>query len=207
MVDVKNLENQVKFQTLALEKSLALQESMKEFKTSLLKDENYLLGLIQELKVKTKMSELSPLLLSFVEWCKIYLSSTIYQMFLGNDSGYEFYNQIRKLHRLMPYAVMGQILRLTNPMGMVKAMIDLFMAQPFGSQSLLQTMFSTVLSDDLRNQEKVIHELEARLLEKSEKSAEVIQCLKAVIFDNEQKNMWTWKVYKKNPGLLPRPYH
>lgn len=187
MVDVKNLENQVKFQTLALEKSLALQESMKEFKTSLLKDENYLLGLIQELKVKTKMSELSPLLLSFVEWCKIYLSSTIYQMFLGNDSGYEFYNQIRKLHRLMPYAVMGQILRLTNPMGMVKAMIDLFMAQPFGSQSLLQTMFSTVLSDDLRNQEKVIHELEARLLEKSEKSAEVIECLKAVIFDNEQK--------------------
>lgn len=187
MVDVKNLENQVKFQRLALEKSLALQESMKEFKTSLLKDENYLLGLMQELKVKTKMSELSPLLLSFVEWCKIYLSSTIYQMFLGNDSGYEFYNQIKKLHRLMPYMVMGQILRLTNPMGMMKAMIDLFMAQPFGTQSLLQTMFSTVLSDDLKNQEKVIHELEAKIMEKSALSAEVVQCLKAVIFDNEDK--------------------
>lgn len=187
MVDVKNLENQVKFQRLALEKSLALQASMKEFKTSLLKNEDYLLSLVQELKEKTKIHELSPLLLSFVEWCKIYLSSTIYQMFLGNDGGYEFYNQVKRLHRLMPYAVMGQILRLTNPMGMMKAMIDLFMAQPFGSQSLLQTMFSTVLSDDLKNQEKVIQELEFKLVKNSVASVEIIKCLKAVVFDNDDK--------------------
>lgn len=184
-VDVRNLEIQVKFQKLALEKSLNLQESMKEFKTSLLRDEGYLLGLMQELKVKTRMRDLSPLLLSFVEWCKIYLSSTIYQIFLGNDSGYEFYNQVKKLHRLMPYAVMGQILKLTNPMAIMKAMIDLFMAQPFGSQSLLQTMFATILSDDLRNQEKVIQELEAKITEGSELNVEIVQCLKAVIFDND----------------------
>ncbi|QLQ78825.1 hypothetical protein HG537_0B01730 [Torulaspora globosa] len=185
LVDVRNLEIQVKFQKLALEKSLKLQESMKEFKTSLLRDEGYLLSLMQELKVKTRMRDLSPLLLSFVEWCKIYVSSTIYQMFLGNDGGYELFNQVRKLHRLMPYAVMGQILKLTNPMGIMKAMIDLFMAQPFGSQSLLQTMFATVLSDDLRNQEKVIQELEAKIIEVSALNAEIIKCLKAVIFEND----------------------
>lgn len=185
LVDVRNLEIQVKFQKLALEKSLKLQESMKEFKTSLLRDEGYLLSLMQELKVKTSMRDLSPMLLSFVEWCKIYVSSTIYQMFLGNDSGYEFFNQIKRLHKLMPYAVMGQILKLTNPMGIMKAMIDLFMAQPFGSQSLLQTMFSTVLSDDLRNQEKVIQELEGKIIEGSAINAEIVKCLKAVIFEND----------------------
>lgn len=185
MVDVSNLENQVRFQKLALEKSLELQEAMKEFKTSLLKDENYLLGLVQEIKEKTKMKDLSPLLLSFVEWCKIYLSSTIYQIFLGNDSGYEFYTQVKRLHRLMPYSVMGQIMRFTNPMGIMKAMIELFMAQPFGSQSLLQTMFSTILSDDLKSQEKIIQELERKALHDAKLSLEVIQCLKKTVFKNE----------------------
>lgn len=185
MVDVTNLENQVRFQKLALEKSLELQDAMKEFKTSLLKDENYLLGLVQEIKEKSKMKDLSPLLLSFVEWCKIYLSSTIYQIFLGNDSGYEFYTQVKRLHRLMPYSVMGQIMRFTNPMGIMKAMIELFMAQPFGSQSLLQTMFSTILSDDLKSQEKIIQELERKALQDAKLSLEVIQCLKNTVFKNE----------------------
>lgn len=185
LVDVSNLENQVKFQKLALTKSVELQDAMKEFKTSLLKDDSYLLSLFGEFKVKTKVSELSPLLQSFVEWCKVYVSSTIYQVFLGDDGGYEFYTQVKRLHKLMPYSIMAQIMRFTNPMGIMKGMMDLFMAQPFGGQSLLQTMFSTVLADDLRGQEKTIHELEHRILNEADDAQDVIQCLKKCIFDNE----------------------
>lgn len=185
MVDVANLENQVRFQKLALKRSLELQDAMKEFKTSLLKSEDYLLSLVGEFKVKTIVSELSPLLQSFVEWCKVYLSSTIYQVFLGNDSGYEFYTQIKRLHKLMPYSMMAQIMRFTNPMGIMKGMMDLFMAQPFGGQSLLQTMFSTILSDDLRGQEKIIHDLEHKILNESNEALDIMECLKKSVFKNE----------------------
>lgn len=189
MVDVTNLENQVQFQRLALEKTLQLRESMKEFKTSLLRDENYLLGFIQELKQKTRVEDLSPMLFSFVEWCKIYISSTIYQMFLGNDSGYEFFTQVKRLNRLVPYSVMAQIMRFTNPMGIMKAIMDLFMAQPFGSQSLLQSMFSTVLSDDLKSQEKTIQKLEQNMFQEASMSLEVVECLKSCVFKNENSEV------------------
>ena len=144
LIDVSNLENQIRFQQMALEKSLKLQDSMKDFKTSLLKDEKYLMSLLVEIKDNTKVEDLSPLLQDFVEWCKIYISSMIYQMFLGNDNSYELYTQIRRLHKLMPYTVMGQIMKFTNPIAIMRGMIELFMAQPFGGHSLLQTMFSTI---------------------------------------------------------------
>lgn len=205
LVDISNLETQVRFQKLALKRSIELQDAMKELKTSLLKDENYLLGLVGELKVKTKVSELSPLLRSFVEWCKVYLSSTIYQVFLGNDSGYEFYTQIKRLHKLMPYTMMAQIMRFTNPMGMMKAMIDLFMAQPFGGQSLLQTMFSTILSDDLKGQEKITHELEQKILHDSYGSLDVIECLKKSVFKNENGQIVDMKLVHEESDSMGMP--
>lgn len=205
-VDITNLENQVQFQKLALEKTLQLRESMKALKTSVLKDEKYLLSFIQELKEKTKVVDLSPLLFSFVEWCKIYVSSTIYQVFLGNDSGYEFFTQIKRLNRLVPYSVMGQIMRFTNPIGIMKAMMDLFMAQPFGSQSLLQTMFSTVLSDDLKSQEKVIQALEQKMQQETSLSSEVIKCLKDCVFKNENDEIISMEAVHKESAETTVPF-
>ncbi|CCF59477.1 hypothetical protein KAFR_0H00680 [Kazachstania africana CBS 2517] len=188
LVDINNLENQLKFQRLALEKSLKLQDSMKEFKASLLKDDAYLLSLMVELKTKNKISELSALPRGFIEWSKIYLSSIIYQLFLGNDNSYGFYTQIRRLHKLMPYKIMEQIMRFTNPMIIMKNMMDLFMAQPFGGQSLLQTMFSTILTDDLKSQKHIIKKLEDNILKNddAEYARLIITCLKNTIFQIEK---------------------
>lgn len=185
LVDINNLTNQLTFQKLALQKSLALQNSMKDFKTSLLKDEEYILILVNELKVKTSIQELSPLLQTFIEWFKIYLASMIYQLFLGNDNSYGFYTQVRKLHRLMPYTMMGQIMRFTNPMAMMKGMIDLFLAQPFGNYSLLQTMFSTILTEDLKSQTRVIKKLEAVIVKESKSASQVIKCLKKFVDEDQ----------------------
>ncbi|CAI4053937.1 Lec1p SKDI_16G3550 [Saccharomyces kudriavzevii IFO 1802] len=188
LIDVSNLENQILFQQMALEKSLKLQDSMKNFKTSLLKDEKYLMSLLGEIKKNTKVENLSPLLQDFVEWCKIYISSMIYQMFLGNDNSYEFYTQIRRLHKLMPYTVMGQIMKFTNPIAVMRGMIELFMAQPFGGHSLLQTMFSTILTDDLKTQKLVIKELEKKIAEMDPGAPIVIRCLKDFIFNVDTKD-------------------
>ena len=184
LIDVSNLENQIRFQQMALEKSLKLQDSMKDFKTSLLKDEKYLMRLLGEIKDNTKVEDLSPLLQDFVEWCKIYISSMIYQMFLGNDNSYELYTQVRRLHKLMPYTVMGQIMKFTNPIAIMRGMIELFMAQPFGGHSLLQTMFSTILTDDLKTQKVAIKELESKIAEMDPGAPVVIKCLKDFVFNN-----------------------
>ncbi|CUS22021.1 LAQU0S04e06370g1_1 [Lachancea quebecensis] len=184
-VDVVNLENQIAFQKLAFEQTLQLQNAMKEFKTSVLEDEDYLLKLFQEIKVKDSVEQLSPTLKGFMGWCRINLSATIYQTFLGNDGGYELFTQVKRLHRLLPYTVMIQILKITNPMAIMKGMMDLFMARPFGGNSLLQNMFSSVLSDDLKSQLKLAKELEDSAAKESNYGSEMSKVLASAIFDNE----------------------
>ena len=189
-IDISNLETQMKFQRLALERSLKLQESMKDFKTNLLKDDNYLLGLAHEIKEKTSIKDLSPIFQDFIEWFKIYFASLVFQTFIGNDNSYGFYTQIRRLHKLMPYTMMEQIVRFTNPMAMVKGLIDLFMAQPpqllGGGQSLLQSMFSTILTDDLRTYKTRVKDQESLIVKESNDTAgakAVIKCLKWFVLD------------------------
>jgi hypothetical protein len=38
----------------------------------------------------------------------------------------------------MPYFVLKGILKISNPMAMIRGVLDLFLARPFGGQSLLQ---------------------------------------------------------------------
>lgn len=192
--DISNLETQLNFQKLALEKSLVLQDSMKEFKAKLLKDDSYLLDLANELKEKTSITELSPIFQDFIEWFKIYFSSLIFQTFIGNDNSYGLYTQIRRLHKLMPYTMMEQIVRFTNPMAIMKGMIDLFMAQPpqllGGGQSLLQTMFSTILTDDLRVYKARVKDLEDLVLQECpDKIAakSIMKCLKEYVLEKSGK--------------------
>lgn len=205
LMDVTNLENQIGFQKLAFERSLELQESMKSFKTSVLKDSKFLLALFQEVREKDKVEQLSPTLTSFFEWCKIQLSATIYQLFLGNDDSYEFYMHIRRLHRLMPYSVMVQILKFTNPMAIMKGMMDLFMAQPFGGYSLLQTMFSTVLNDDLKSQLKTIGELENAISKESSFGSQIIVALAKAIFENEHGEFVDMEQIHEDSKLMSMP--
>jgi hypothetical protein len=54
------------------------------------------------------------------------------------------------MHGLMPYFVMRGILKISNPIAMIRAFLDLFLARPFGQSSLLQRMFSSGLQDEVR---------------------------------------------------------
>ncbi|SCU97201.1 LAFA_0G10308g1_1 [Lachancea sp. 'fantastica'] len=184
-VDLANLQNEVAFQKLAFEQTLELQTAMKEFKTLILKDDQYLIKLFREIKEKESVAELSPTLRSFMGWCRINLSATIYTTFLGSDGGYEIFTQVKRLHKLLPYTVMVQILKIANPMAMMKGMMDLFMARPFGGNSLLQTMFSSVLTDDLKSQLKLAKELEELIGSESKFGIEITQVLSKSIFENE----------------------
>ncbi|AGO10219.1 AaceriAEL320Wp [[Ashbya] aceris (nom. inval.)] len=186
LMDIYNLENQVKFQKMAFERTVKLQSSLKSLKSTILQDNNYIMRLFREFKQKEDPSDLSEPLRDFFEWCKIYISATTYQVFLGNDNCYDFYYHIRRLHKLMPYTIMSKIMKYTNPMSIMKTMMDLFMARPFGGQSLLQTIFSNILADDLKVQEKMIEDLEMYVTSESTHGSEVARVLQKCIFDNEQ---------------------
>ena len=212
-IDVKNFETQLMFQRMALEKALSLQDSIERFRTNLLKDEDFFLKLVQEIKVKTKISELSPVLQDFIDWFKIYVASIIYQLFLGNDNSYGFFKQIRMLHRLMPYTVMEQIVKFTNPISIMKGLIDLFMAQPpqfvKGGQSLLQTIFSTILGDDLKNQKKTVKELEELILKESSNATSntstMLSALRKCVFNKAQNNPFSVEEVRRDSESLGLP--
>ena len=54
------------------------------------------------------------------------------------------------MHGLMPYFMLRSVLRISNPVSMVRSVLDLFLARPFGSTSLLQKMFSSGLNEEAR---------------------------------------------------------
>lgn len=58
---------------------------------------------------------------------------------------------MKRMHGLMPYFMLRGILRISNPVAMIRSVLDLFLARPFGSSSLLQKMFSSGLNDEVKS--------------------------------------------------------
>ncbi|GAA5852283.1 hypothetical protein JCM9279_002489 [Rhodotorula babjevae] len=86
-----------------------------------------------------------------MEWARISLASTIYQLFLGSDNSSSVFSQMKRMHGIMPYFMLRGILRISNPVAMIRAVLDLFLARPFGSTSLLQKMFTSGLDTEVRD--------------------------------------------------------
>jgi hypothetical protein len=78
------------------------------------------------------------------------LASTIYQLFVGSDNSSDIFYQLKRIHGLMPYFMIRGVLRISNPVAMIRNLLDLFLARPFGQTSLIQRMFSSGLNDEVR---------------------------------------------------------
>jgi len=65
----------------------------------------------------------------------------------------------------MPYRAVAQILKLSNPLSMVKGVLDLFLAQPFGGKSLFQRILMVNLSEETKKMQKDIDDLETKIKE------------------------------------------
>lgn len=66
------------------------------------------------------------------------LASTVFQLFVAADGASETFAQLKRVHGLMPYFMLKGILKISNPVAMIRGILDLFLARPFGGQSLLQ---------------------------------------------------------------------
>jgi hypothetical protein len=119
--------------------------------------------LFKEIKEKDTIEGLSIQYRKFAEWLRIEVAAVIYHLFLAEDNSPEMFAQARRIHSLIPYSVLKNVIRLANPAAVMAGVLDIFLAQPFGSRSLMQRIFSLTLNDGIKSFQKSIDALEAKI--------------------------------------------
>lgn len=94
-------------------------------------------------------------------WFRV--AATIYHLFLAEDNSPELFAQAKRIHSLVPYTLMKNVIRIANPAAVMSSVLDLFLAQPFGARSLLQRIFSMTLNDGIKTFQKSIDALATKV--------------------------------------------
>ncbi|KAI1148648.1 hypothetical protein F4825DRAFT_464751 [Nemania diffusa] len=154
-VDNKRVEEQKEFFEIARKRAAELDVYMEQFRQDIV-ERNGLTKLLQEIKDKPAIPDLSLQYQKFAEWLRIEVAATIYHLFLAEDNSPELFAQLKRIHSLIPYTIMKNVIRIANPAAVMSGVLDLFLAQPFGSRSLLQRIFSMTLNDGIKTYQKSI---------------------------------------------------
>ncbi|KAF2682672.1 hypothetical protein K458DRAFT_390594 [Lentithecium fluviatile CBS 122367] len=157
-MDEKRIEEQKQFYEVARRRAAELDIHMEKFRREIV-EAHGLTHLFHEIKVKNKISELKPEYQKFAEWLRIEVAATIYHLFLAEDNSPELFAQAKRIHSLVPYTVLKNVIRIANPAAVMSGVLDLFLAQPLGARSLLQRMFSMAINDGVRSVQKAIDAL------------------------------------------------
>lgn len=126
-------------------------------------ESNGLTKLFKEIKEKKTIQDLSIQYQKFAEWLRIEVAATIYHLFLAEDNSPELFAQAKKIHSLIPYSVMKNVIRIANPAAVMSGLLDIFLAQPFGARSLMHRIFSMTLNDGIRSFQKSIDALAVKI--------------------------------------------
>ncbi|CAL1700646.1 unnamed protein product [Somion occarium] len=117
-----------------------------------------------------------------LEWARISLASTVFQHFVASDNASESFASLKRIHGLMPYFMLKAALKISNPMAMIRGVLDLFLAQPFGGRSLLQRMFTGSLMEEVKALEEDIEAVKSKV-------DDPILCEKVRIFVNAPREI------------------
>ena len=161
-MDAKRIEEQKQFYEIARKRAAELDIYMEKFRRDIV-ESNGLTKLFSEVKTKEKIEDLSPEYQKFAEWLRIEVAATLYHLFLAEDNSPELFAQFKRIHSLMPYGVLKNVIRIANPAAVMAGVLDLFLAQPFGTRSLLQRVFSQAINDGIRQIQKSADDLSARI--------------------------------------------
>jgi len=149
-------------------------------------ERNGLTMLFKEIKDKETIQDLSLQYQKFAEWLRIEVAATIYHLFLAEDNSPELFAQAKRIHSLIPYTIMKNVIRVANPAAVMSNILDIFLAQPFGTRSLMQRIFSLTLHDGIRNFQRSIDALAGKIgdpifVQKLKKFTEGEEHIKAAI--------------------------
>ncbi|KAG6007795.1 hypothetical protein E4U21_005514 [Claviceps maximensis] len=158
VVDEKRMEEQKKFYEIARKRAAELDEYMEQFRRDIV-EKNGLTMLFKEIKEKNTIQDLSLQYQKFAEWLRIEVAAVIYHLFLAEDNSPELFAQAKRIHSLIPYTVLKNVIRIANPAAVMSGVLDIFLAQPFGARSLMQRIFSLTLNDGIKSFQKSIDAL------------------------------------------------
>ncbi|KAJ5114891.1 hypothetical protein NUU61_000650 [Penicillium alfredii] len=161
-MDAARIEEQRKFYEIARQRAAELDVYMENFRRDIV-ESNGLTKLFAEIREKSSIAELSPQYQKFAEWLRIEVAATLYHLFLAEDNSPELFAQAKRIHGLVPYTLLKNVIRIANPAAVMSGVLDLFLAQPFGSRSLLQRIFSLTLNDSIKDFQKSIASLTAKV--------------------------------------------
>ncbi|KAG8626309.1 hypothetical protein KVT40_005254 [Elsinoe batatas] len=161
-MDHKRVEEQRQFYEIAQQRARELDVHMEKFRRDIV-ERNGLTNLFAEIKQKKTIAELSPEYQKFAEWLRIEVAATLYHLFLAEDNSPELFAQAKRIHSLVPYAALKQVIRFANPAAVMSGVLDLFLAQPFGAKSLLQRIFGMALGDGIRSVQRSVDALQAKI--------------------------------------------
>ncbi|KAF7713782.1 Phox domain-containing protein [Penicillium ucsense] len=161
-MDGVRIEEQRKFYEIARQRAAELDVYMEQFRRDIV-ESNGLTKLFAEIREKPCIAELSPQYQKFAEWLRIEVAATIYHVFLAEDNSPEMFAQFKRIHGLVPYTLMKNVIRIANPAAVMSSVLDIFLAQPFGSRSLLQRIFSMTLNEGIKDFQKSIGPLAAKI--------------------------------------------
>jgi len=161
-MDEKRVEEQKKFYEIARKRAAELDVYMEQFRQDIV-ERNGLTMLFKEIKDKETIQDLSLQYQKFAEWLRIEVAATIYHLFLAEDNSPELFAQAKRIHSLIPYTIMKNVIRVANPAAVMSNILDIFLAQPFGARSLMQRIFSLTLNDGIRNFQRSIDALASKI--------------------------------------------
>ncbi|RDX55630.1 hypothetical protein OH76DRAFT_1525271 [Lentinus brumalis] len=139
-----------------------LRETVRSVKGDLFAQDG-LTHIFATIKETPDVRNLPPNYQAVLEWARISLASTVFHHFVAADNASESFASLKRIHGLMPYFMMKAVLKMSNPMGMIRGILDLFLAQPFGGRSLLQRMFTGQLMEEVRALEEDINAVKEKV--------------------------------------------
>ncbi|KAI8643494.1 hypothetical protein BD408DRAFT_442525 [Parasitella parasitica] len=163
--DNHRFEEQQQYQKELDRRVLELNETLEGLKKEILLPGG-LTGVFDIVKKTQNIQDLPVSLKKAFEWGRINFAFALHSQFLTSDTATENLNTLRRTHGLMPYRTMALILRFSNPMSMVKSILDLFLAQPFGGRSLFQRMIISNMNEESKSFEKDIKLLQKKINDK-----------------------------------------
>ncbi|KAF2099472.1 hypothetical protein NA57DRAFT_38568 [Rhizodiscina lignyota] len=161
-MDEKRIIEQRQFYEIARQRAAELDEHMEKFRREIV-ESNGLRKLFQEVREKNTIQELRPEYQKFAEWLRIEVAATLYHLFLAEDNSPDLFAQARRIHSMIPYTVLKNVIRLANPAAVMSGVLDLFLAQPFGTKSLLQRVFGMAIHDGIRQMQRQIEAVEVKI--------------------------------------------
>ncbi|KAL7950833.1 hypothetical protein V8C42DRAFT_131915 [Trichoderma barbatum] len=161
-LDEKRMEEQKEFYEIARRRAAELDEYMEQFRRDIV-ERNGLTLLFKEIKEKQTIGDLSIQYRKFAEWLRIEIAAVVYHLFLAEDNSADMFAQAKRIHSLVPYTVIKNVIRIANPAAVMSGILDVFLAQPFGTRSLMQRMFSLALHDGIRSFQRSIDALDLKI--------------------------------------------